>query len=79
MTMVASAVRSRGMAKRPAAAKAVGGDDDEVVRYTAMMPKSVRRRLKSFCTLTDQKMEVVGAQWIAERLATEEKRLPRAG
>lgn len=62
------------MAKRKTEAEP---KEDRRVRYTARMEPEVRARLKAFCALTGQDMEDVGAAWIAERLAAEERKLDR--
>lgn len=50
---------------------------DDLVRFTALMTRSDRARLKSFCARTMEEMEVVGARWIMERLSDEERKQSR--
>jgi hypothetical protein len=50
---------------------------DDVVRFTALMTREERARLKFFCERSGKDMERIGAQWILERLAQEERKLAR--
>jgi hypothetical protein len=70
-------LESPGMAKRAKATeqgKHPVTPDDEV-RFTAVMRREDRARLKFFCERIGAEMEKVGAQWILDRLAAEEKKL----
>lgn len=46
----------------------------EPARVMVKMDRDIHRRFKIFCVATGQKIEDVGAQWIADRLAIEEKK-----
>jgi hypothetical protein len=48
---------------------------DEPVRFVAMMSREDRHRLRIFCVRIGADMEKIGAQWILDRLAAEEKKL----
>jgi hypothetical protein len=50
---------------------------DDVVRYTGLMTRADRARLRYFCERTGQEMEAVGPRWIMERLVQEERKLAR--
>jgi hypothetical protein len=50
---------------------------DKPVRYTALMLPADRLRFKLFCLRTGQNMEEVGAKWIVDRLAIEERKLDK--
>jgi LPS O-antigen subunit length determinant protein (WzzB/FepE family) len=71
--MATAVLESPNMAKRkPEADK---GTESRLVRYTARMEPEVRARLKAYCALVGEDMEDVGARWITERLAIEERKL----
>lgn len=52
---------------------------DDTVRVMVAMDRDAHRRLKLYCVATSQFIEDVGARWIAERLATEEKKVKLPG
>jgi hypothetical protein len=69
--MSAALLESPAMPRKPE--KPAGPDD--LVRYTGVMTRTDRARLKSFCARTMQDMETTGVRWILERLAEEERKL----
>lgn len=73
--MLAPPLQSADMAKRGEKVKPVSPDDE--VRYTGLMRREDRARLKFFCERIGADMERLGVQWILDRLAAEEKKLGR--
>jgi hypothetical protein len=71
--MLAELVQSPVMAKQHKPERDPRPDDE--VRYTALMTREDRARLRFFCERSGKDMERIGAQWILERLAQEERRL----
>lgn len=47
------------------------------VRYTGVMTREDRARLRYFCERTSQDMDEVGPRWIMERLVEEERKLAK--
>lgn len=71
-------IESRGMAtKRREAAREKDLRPEDEVRFLAIMTRDERARLKSFCARIGANMERLGAQWIVERLAQEERKLSK--
>jgi hypothetical protein len=68
------------MAKRPERSKQPepqARPDEDLVRYTALMRREDRHRLRVYCVRVGEDMERLGAAWIMERLAQEERKLPK--
>lgn len=62
-----------GMAKQEQGQKDRKPTDE--VRFVAMMTREQRARFRIFCLRIGADMEKIGAQWILDRLAAEEKKL----
>jgi hypothetical protein len=66
---------SPGMAKTRDTVKPPRPDDE--VRFVCNMTRDERARLKAFCARIGQDMESIGARWILDRLAAEERKLAK--
>lgn len=73
LNMETAVLESPAMAKRAQSEK----EPEKVkpVRYTALMQPEDRHRFRVFCVRIGADMEKIGAQWILDRLAAEEKKL----
>lgn len=73
LIMECAVLESPVMGKKPEKEKEP--EAAELVRYTALMRPEDRHRFRVFCVRIGANMERIGAQWILDRLAAEEKKL----
>jgi len=75
LNMETGLLESPAMAKRAKASEQGQQPEEKPVRYTALMRPEDRHRFRVFCVRIGADMEKIGAQWIMDRLAAEEKKL----